>query len=251
MEKKDRIVLLDFLRGVLLVWVMVDHFLYDAGFIYGDKLAYINSSLKQFGYNYYVGGYRNIAHPIVLFLFFIISGICTNFSKSATKGAIRLTIFWAVCTAVTGIFSLITNSKTFVVFGVLFVFMICGLINIIIQKTNSSKKVLLIVGVLLSLLGLFARYGVFSLGRGGFLFFFDEYGYGVSADYFPLLPYLGYFLIGIFLGKTFYKQKTPYVKLNKKLQKGILPITFIGKTSIWWYFASQVVFIIIFEIITR
>ena len=40
--------------------------------------------------------------------------------------------------------------------------------------------------------------------------------FGVSADYFPLLPYLGYFLIGIFLGKTFYKQK-----YNKQLKRDI------------------------------
>ena len=249
--KKDRIVLLDFLRGLLIIWVMVDHFLYDAGFIYSHKLASVNSALAQYGYNYYLGTYRSIVHPIVLFLFFSLSGICTNFSKSAVKGAIRLTIFWAGVSLVTGVFSAITSSKTFVVFGVLFVFMICGFINVIISKTKPNKIILLVVGLLISILGLLAKCGVISFTSNGFLFFFDEYGYSLSADYFPLFPYIGYFLIGIFLGKTLYKQKKPLVSINSKLEKAISPVTFMGKTSIWWYFASQVVFIIIFEILTR
>ena len=63
---------------------------------------------------------------------------------------------------------------------------------------------------------------------------------GYSAgDYFPMLPNFGYFLVGVFLGKTVYKNKKtlmPRVNDNSII---IRCFSFLGRQSLWIYLAHQ------------
>jgi uncharacterized membrane protein len=61
----------------------------------------------------------------------------------------------------------------------------------------------------------------------------------VSSDYFPLLPNLGFFLVGAVLGKTLYRKKEtllPRVNTQNPLIRFFL---FCGKHSLWIYLLHQ------------
>ena len=60
-----------------------------------------------------------------------------------------------------------------------------------------------------------------------------------SSDYFPLLPNLGYFLLGAFLGKTVYKEKESLLP-NANLKDPIIGfLCFCGKHSLLIYLVHQ------------
>ena len=71
----------------------------------------------------------------------------------------------------------------------------------------------------------------------------------ISSDYFPLLPNLGYFLLGSALGKTLYRKKESL--LPKVNEKNILIRFFAGcgRQSLWLYLLHQPVLSGIFYLI--
>jgi uncharacterized membrane protein len=61
----------------------------------------------------------------------------------------------------------------------------------------------------------------------------------VSADYFPLFPYLGFFLLGSVLGRTLYRNKQSLLP-KIKAERGILHFFCLcGKHSLWIYLLHQ------------
>ena len=61
----------------------------------------------------------------------------------------------------------------------------------------------------------------------------------IAADYFPLFPHLGWFLEGIALGRTVYKNRT---SLLPKVNAQIAPLRFLrfcGRHSLFIYLAHQ------------
>lgn len=251
-EKKEdeRIFFLDFLRGVLMIWVIFDHIFYDAGRIYYNSLSTgVGVFLRDFSSAYIAGDYRRIAHPIVIFLFFFLSGVVGRFSKNPLKRAIKILIYAVVVFLATWIFSLITHLNTTITIGVLYAFTVCSFCSLPLIKYNVKAYVPLIIGVILTAIGLLYQYGVFSfLSEELFFLVYNPIGFTVSEDYFPVLPFLGYYLIGFGIGKLAYKEKKPHIHVSLKVQKAFSPITYIGRTSLKRYFSSQVVALIAFEL---
>ena len=63
--------------------------------------------------------------------------------------------------------------------------------------------------------------------------FTDFYG----GDYLPFFPAFGWFLVGAFLGKFLYRQRQSlFPTVN---EKWVCPVTFCGRHAIWIYFGSQ------------
>ena len=60
-----------------------------------------------------------------------------------------------------------------------------------------------------------------------------------SSDYFPLLPHLGFFLIGAALGKTLYKRRTSLLPKVKDTNPILRFLRFCGKHSLWIYLLHQ------------
>lgn len=60
---------------------------------------------------------------------------------------------------------------------------------------------------------------------------------GNHLDYYPLLPWIGFMLIGIFLGKTYYTHGKSTFSFNSssKYAKWLAPICFLGKYSLIIY----------------
>ncbi len=253
-RKKERIVLLDFLRGLLMLWVFFDHFLYDCfGIFRFDFTTENGRNLVKFSINYWNGLYRSIAHPIVLFLFFAISGIVTVFSRNHLKRALKITGFAVLTflgTFIADWFSSFGLRCTITV-GVLYAFAVCDLFVLLFEKIKTNKYVYLVLGVILSVIGLLYYYQTVTVFSDKLFFIVWDRPFfmsGKSADYFPVLPYLGYFFIGVFLGKTVYKDKKPKIKLSNGTVKALSPVSYIGRTSIWWYFISQFLFLAVLYI---
>lgn len=72
-----------------------------------------------------------------------------------------------------------------------------------------------------------------------------------TIDYFPLFPWIAVVAFGIFLGHILYPQNTP--RLNIKLPKFLIPISFLGKHSLFLYIAhvpAILLFLIALKIIS-
>ncbi len=248
-KNNNRIVLLDVLRGLLILWVLVDHFLYDFGIMYyGQIVSSSNISLCHFARSYWASTYRSIAHPIVLILFFLLSGVSARFSRKPLSRAVKLLVLTLLLFTATFIFDKITGIGCTITFGVLYVFTVCAFISLLLDKIKLNKIVTLCIGLIVIAIGVLYEKGVFKfLSRELYFLVHDEIGYSRSADYFPLLPYLGYYLVGLVLGKIVYKEVKPKINVPQKVQTVLRPISFIGRTSLWWYFISQGVYIALIE----
>ena len=67
-----------------------------------------------------------------------------------------------------------------------------------------------------------------------------------SADYWPLFPQLGFFMLGVVLGRTVYREKKP---LLPKLQGKCRFLAFCGRHSLVLYLAQQPVTMAFFALL--
>lgn len=213
---------LDALRGLCVLGMVVVHLMYDLrmlGWIDGHRLLFF---LLEWGG----------------ILFLVISGICVTLGRRHLRRGILVFLGGMLCTAVTaGMYLLGMAGKGMIIyFGVLHCLGICML-----------------------LWQLFSRFPVWGLALSGMvliavgLVFLQEYtvdfpwlvplgftfpGFA-SSDYFPLIPNLGYFLLGAAAGRVLYRsKKTLLPRVNPKA----LPVSFLclcGRHSLWIYLLHQ------------
>ncbi len=177
----SRIWELDFLRGLCVLLMFVDHFAYDMTILFPDVFPnYINTPLAimpEIGDWYYASNLRLVVRTIVLLLFFIISGICTHFSRSNIKrGSILIELGLAI--GILSIFAsnLLINVEPFNelnVGGVFFVFnvfivyglslFLYGVFDLIRKKFNLKDKYYKYVVLILALFGIFICVYVYYL----------------------------------------------------------------------------------------
>lgn len=218
---KNRIWELDALRGLCILGMLAVHLLYDLSGLYGLEYGPVFAFFQNWG---------GVA-------FVLLSGICATLgSRSLRRG---LVVFGCgmVCTLVTAGMYLLTLAGDGIVirFGVLHCLGLCMILYPPLKKLPAWA--LGILGVILAVLG-FAIQDVrvetpylFPLGLVTRQF--------QSADYFPLLPFFGFFLLGAALGKLLYRDK---VTLFPKINANALPIRFLtgcGKASLPIYLLHQ------------
>jgi len=219
---KKRIWELDALRGFCILGVIVVHFLYDISSLY--DLVDLHSPLFNF---------------IALWggtVFLVISGICVTLGSHPVRRGLMVFGCGLGITAVTaGMYLLGLQGRGIIIwFGVLHCLGLCMLLWPLFDRLP------------LWVLGLLGG-SILVLGHGFVLradhpwlviFGFTFPGFA-SGDYFPLLPNLGYFLLGGVLGKTLYRKKqTLFPKVNSQC----LPIRFLsrcGKLSLPIYLIHQ------------
>lgn len=234
-----------------MLWVIFDHIFYDAGVLYYSEFSTpIGLFIGEFSRRYMTGVYRSIAHPIIIVLFFSLSGVVARFSKNPLKRAVKIFLYAVALWLVTWIFSIITGLNCTITVGVLYAFAVCSFCSLPFIKYDVKFWISIVIGVVLTTVGLLYRFGVFTfLSKELFFVFYNEIGFTLSEDYFPVLPYLGYYFIGFGIGKILYKEKKAYVALSEKTAKWLSPVTHIGRTSLKRYFSSQVTAIVIFELL--
>jgi uncharacterized membrane protein len=222
---RQRIWEIDFLRGVAIILVVGYHLLFDLG--------------EFVGINRFLGWSTNlsstawiIAQHFFAGLFVLLSGTSCTLTRSNVRRGLRLLAVSFAVTVVTFFF----DSTSAIYFGILQ----CLAVSMLLYGAAFEKA-----GAVTC-----AAWGTFVLGltavlpllkralavRTGWLLPFGLPSPSFSSfDYFPLIPWLGVFLIGASLGKSAYASK-------RSLLPWRLPPTFVnwaGRHSLVIYIAHQ------------
>lgn len=222
---KKRIWELDVLRGVCILGMVVVHLIYDLQTFF--SLPFLADSrlfdlIKQWGG--------------VLFL--LISGICVTLGSHPVRRGLIVFACGLICSAVTaGMYFLNMADKSIIIyFGVLHCLGVCMLLWPLFKRLPVWALGLLGLG--LTVLGLWISGNVvvdfpwlipLGLVPGDF----------ASSDYFPLLPNLGFFLAGAFLGKTLYRKKETLLPRVNPANPVLVFFTRLGKWSLPVYLLHQ------------
>lgn len=196
----QRLHLMDELRGALIIYVVVYHFLYDLAVLFPVGIASWMFSPEV-----------NLCRDILTGALIVISGVSCNYSRSNLRRGLRTFALGMMLTLVTWIFL----PDQLITFGILHFFgammLLWGLCEKVLQKIPA------VPGAIVSM-------GLFFLTRpvySGFLRFFGQriylpdflYGQPLlfplgfscpglwSADYYPLMPWGFLFLAGGLLGR--------------------------------------------------
>ena len=199
---KNRIWELDVFRGVCILGMVVVHAVYDITELY--RLAQWNLP-EAFLFVQQWGG----------ILFLLLSGICATLGRRSVRRGIAVFCCGLLVNAVTaGMYLLdFAGKEILIYFGVLHCLGLCMILWPLFKKL--PWPALAVLGAVFVGLGFwFFRLPpvtcklLMPLGLpwSGFQ----------SSDYFPVFPYLGFFLLGAVLGKTLYrKQKTLFPRVRE------------------------------------
>lgn len=222
---KKRIWELDAARGICILGMVLVHILYDLN---NMKLIALADS-QLFAAVSEWGGV----------VFFLISGICVTLGSRPVRRGLLVIFCGMIVSAVTvGMYLLgMASYKLIIYFGVLHCLGVCMLLWKLLRKLPfwllSLCAAALIVGGLLipPHQGFDTGYWLMPIG-------FPPHGFATS-DYFPLLPFLGFFLAGAVLGKLLYRRKES--RFPKVRQENILVrfLCGIGRQSLVIYMLHQ------------
>lgn len=232
-QPKSRIWELDALRGVAILGVIVIHLLFDLGYFLGVTF-HTNAALG------FIERYGGV-------VFVVLSGLCATLGRrSFRRGAAVFACGMAVTAVTYGMVWLGMADETVIIrFGVLHLLGICMMLWPLLRRLPTWAMAVL--GALLVVLGYwFNSFYVtvpwlFPLGlrTSGFQ----------SADYWPLLPQLGWFLLGAVLGRTAYKERRT---LLPRFPCEAAPVRFFrwcGRQSLWIYLLHQPALYLLMQIL--
>ncbi len=222
---------LDFLRGIAIILMVIDHLMYDVAYIFSD--AWIKSSSKSAGvlarfamnwwgklntYPFDVSAIRDSVQGVVLWLFFGLCGTSVYFSKNNPSRVIKIMVFAAIITIATTSLNKVgvLGASDVIIFGVLHMLAVSSLIVSIIytvcmQSRKYGELLFPVICIALSLLIFKLDDVLFNmdiLPDENLLFLHVKFaGKHYMGDYFPLLPNLGIVLAGAAIGPLLYRKK--------------------------------------------
>ena len=218
---KSRIWELDAARGLALLGMIGIHLIYDLVDLFGvipwrQPVWYLT-----FKNNYGL-------------LFLVISGISVTLGSRCVKRGFQVFCCGFLCTAATlGMYLLgIADKSILIYFGVLHCLGACMMLWPVFRRLPTPA--LAVLGAVLAAAGLYLRTVAFPF-RWGMPLGFAYYGFA-SSDYFPLMPNLGYFLLGAALGRRLYPRKESRFPVEK------VPAPFLcwcGRHSLLFYLLHQ------------
>jgi len=255
---------IDALRGFLILAVMINHlnltvhaFCVD-GYYNIDSSVWVSMS-DPLGvwYTYDADGAIRAA-DWVLWLqkycnfpavdtFFIISGISCIFSRDIFGRALRILGAGVFIAAFTKLLAVWTGDPTrFIRFGVLMCYASCQLIYFYFLK-DKSNKTLLLTSLPVFCVGYYLRYRSVPATRLPILYIFGVPQIGdMSSDWWPVFPMLGWFLLGVVLGRKFYAEKKTRIPIPTA-EKLTRPLQWLGRQSGVIYVGHIVVYTAVFS----
>ena len=190
--KQNRIWELDALRGVCILGMVAVHGIYDATELYG-LLNWTYPPLFLL-----VKDWGGVA-------FLLLSGVCATLGRDSTRRGLVVFGSGMLITAVTaaGFFLGLIDGSLVISFGVLHCLGLSMVLWPIFRKLEGKRLALL--GTMLAAAGLWFR--KIALTTPWLIPFGLSPADFFAADYFPLLPNFGFFLLGAAQGKLLYSNK--------------------------------------------
>ena len=240
-QKRERIVLLDYLRGVGFIFVIWYHLMYDLLEFYGICGFILSDGMDIF-------------RDIMVGMLVLISGICCRYSRSNIKRGVICFFIAMGLTLITGLM----GEYTVIRFGILHMFGVSMLLYGLFEKLIQIKRPIWAAGVcFLGFLLFFAmQFGTLGFYRLELLelpqaWFQTPYLFWLglpnrsfySADYYPLFPWTLLFFTGAFFGA--YADLIPRMKPYRKLAA----LAWTGKHTMFLYLLHQPIFYGIFYLI--
>ena len=232
---KKRIWELDAARGICILGMVAVHFIFDLTQLY-RLVSWQLPAAFTFLQNW--GG--------VLFL--LISGICATLSSRGIRRGSIVFSCGMLCTAVTAgmYFSGMADKGMIIYFGILHCLGICMLCWPLIRPLPTWA--LAAAGIAVTATGLWLDANI----RVDFPWLIPlgiiPRGF-VTADYFPLLPYLGFFLLGGVLGRILYPKKQSLLPGVRSQAPFLRFLQWTGRHSLIIYLLHQPVLTVLFELL--
>ncbi len=216
---------IDFLRGIAVLMMVVFHFFWDTNFF-----GLTNYSLYT--------GFFGIFQKLTAGAFLLLAGVSLSISYGRNKvgfekkflfRALKIFGFGAVLT----LFSLAFFPSEPIFFGVLHLIGFSIFLSVFFVK---KKYLNLILGLLIIFLPAIFNLQSIQLNY----LFWVGLGKSVPAlDFFPIVPWFGAVLLGLFFGNAFYRGTKPKIVLQKPDSKTLDLVCFLGRNSLLIYFAHQ------------
>jgi uncharacterized membrane protein len=240
--KNERFWEIDFLRGVAIIMMIVFHILFDLEFLGIVKINLYSGLNLLF--------LRSIG---TIFLLLVGVSLTLSYSKIKNvlsekeiflkfiKRGIMIFCLGLIITVVTWFFL----DRGFIIFGVLHCIGLCIIFSIPFLKYRFSN---LFLGIVLIFIGIVLKTMVFDFA---YLLWVGVVPRGFyTIDYFPLLPWFGVVLIGIFIGNTLYIGCKRSFHINDFSRfKFVKIFCFLGKHSLFVYFVHQPIILILIYLI--
>ena len=229
----------DLLRGIAIILMII--------FNYSFALSYLNIYTVNGGTFYWY-----IFPRIIAGMFISISGLSLTLSYAQTKNKIeshkkiskrglKIFGFGLLITAVT----FVTFPEAFIIFGILH---LIGFSIIFGQFFLKFKKMNLLLGLIIILLGFYLQNFRFDFPWLLWLGFIPRNFY--TFDYFPILPWFGVSLLGIFFGNVLYKNGKRNFKIRDFSNSIVVRfISFLGRNSLTIYLVHQPLLILLLLIL--
>ncbi len=223
--RSARIWEIDFLRGLSIILMVFYHGFFDLNAFAGVKsLLGVSIDLAKPGWV--------VAEYFFAAVFVILSGISSTFSRGNVRRALKILAVAVVVSLVTFLF----DPRSTIYFGILH----CLGVSILVYGSFFSKAgPVATAGAGVAVLAL--SWLKSTLFRGVTVGFDWLLPFGIhspffsSFDYFPLLPWLGVFLIGSAVGKSVYAPRRSIIPIR-------IPETFVnfaGRHSLLIYIVHQ------------
>lgn len=223
----------DFLRGIAIIMMVIYHTMFDVVFL---RISYIDlASLPVLLFLYPIGT-----------MFLLLVGVSLTLSYSRTEGTLSswerqrkfilrgLYIFGGGMLVTLGTWLYLKQG--YVIFGVLHCI---GVSTILAYPIIRQRIYPLILGIICVILGVFLQLMVvvdfpWLLWVG----FIPSNFY--TVDYFPLLPWFGVVLIGIFIGNSLYQNNKRRFRIRDLSQvHTVRGVCFLGRHSLLIYLLHQ------------
>ena len=188
---------------------------------------------------------RGSCNNLAVDTFFVLSGLSCVFSRNLLKGGFRLLCGAAFVSLFTWLLAVTTGKEDqFIRFGVLHCYGLCHFIHYFLLEKRSNQTLLIVAAVVLAA-GYYLKYQPIYTNSALLVpFGIREYG-AVQRDYWPVFPMLGWFLVGVVLGRRFYSQKKSLLP-GQSDRKWHRPLCFLGRYSGLIYCGHMVVYTLVF-----